>query len=278
MILSLNTKVVNNFTSVKSKWLIPFFFLLFTFCICFILFKGDGTYVSVQKELFLSLNAELSQLPNLQFNLTQLGDVLIFLPFLGLLVLYAPKLWEALIPALLVSAIFSGVLKKLFSIPRPAAVFNHDNFTIIGETLTGRTSLPSGHSIATFTIVMVILLAFIPQKKTHKKIWFVSVFLMGLIIAISRVGVGAHYPLDVLIGSFIGCKCAVIGIVISNKTNWFSWVGKKKFLPIFMLLFLVCAIIIVIKRLPLYKLAIFYASLFSVVITLYFLVKTYVKK
>lgn len=83
--------------------------------------------------------------------------------------------------------------------------------------------------------------------------------------------------MDVIVGSIIGSQCAVTGIIISNKTNWCSWIGKKKFFPVFMLFMVICAVVI-IERLFSYKLFIFYASLLFIVITLYLLVKAYVKK
>ena len=98
------------------------------------------------------------------FNLTQLGDASIFLSFLILLVIYAPKFWESLLSALLVSAVLCKFLKELFSIPRPAEILNKDSFIIVGRTLDGFSSLPSGHTVTVFTILTVILFAFMPKK------------------------------------------------------------------------------------------------------------------
>ena len=170
----LDTCVANNFKNLKLSFLfLPFLLLL---VIALYLFFKDAfsfeSYANVQKELFLYLNLLLSKFPNLQLNITELGDVVIFLPFLTVLIVYTPKFWESLLTSLVVSSIFTNLLKRIFAVPRPAAIFDHDSFVILGDTLSGNTSLPSGHSIATFTIITAIYFAFMPQKKTLKAGWF----------------------------------------------------------------------------------------------------------
>lgn len=274
----LDSKVVNNL--INTKLLLLIYPTLLLLSIVFVIgrkgFTAD-TYIQIQKSLFFFLNDKLSSLSDLQFNLTQLGDALIFLSLLSFFIIYAPKLWRVLLTSLLLAGIVSPLLKRIFAIPRPAAVFDNDSFVIIGKILTGSTSLPSGHSIATFTIISVILLAFLPKKNINKVLWCVSVLVIGLIIAFSRVAVGAHYPLDVITGSAIGFICAVTGIIIDNKYNWFAWIRNKKYYPIFILLLSICMLVIV-KKLLEDSLMIFYISLISIVVTLYLMIKTYVKK
>jgi membrane-associated phospholipid phosphatase len=277
----LDSRVTENFMNVKLWLLIPTFLLLFLIFLYFVLFN-DGTnfieaYVTVQKDLFLYLNAKLSMFPSLQFNLTQLGDVMIFFPLVTIFIIYAPKLWEALLTSAIFSLIVSAGLKKLFSVPRPAAMFDNNDFTIIGKTLTGKTSLPSGHSIATFIVITILLFAFMPKKNTHKTIWSFFIIALGFIITFSRVGVGAHYPLDVIIGSAIGFLVALIGIKISNRTNIFGWIKNKKHYPIFMLVLTIWGGFIVKKIVDL-NLVIFYISLLSLIITLSLMTITYVSK
>ncbi len=164
--------------------------------ILYFIINNDGSsfidhYVYVQKDLFFYLNNKLSQFPNLQFNLTQLGDGLIFYPLLTIFIIYGPKLWEAILTSSIISLIVSALLKKLFAVPRPATMLDHDSFTIIGKTLTGKTSLPSGHSICAFIIITTLLFAFMPKKIGYKIIWSFFIISAGLIITFSRVGVGA---------------------------------------------------------------------------------------
>ena len=139
---TLNTYVTNNFDDLRFSYLfLPFFLLLLIVVFLFIenAFSIE-VYTQIQQDSFLYLNSKFSKFSDLQFNLTQLGDVIIILPFFTIFIIYAPKLWHTLLSSLLVSGIFSFLLKKLFAIPRPAAVFDNDSFLIIGNTLSGNTS------------------------------------------------------------------------------------------------------------------------------------------
>lgn len=277
----LNGKVIDNFINLKLSILIPPFLLLFLITLYFV-FYNDGSsfinfYSTIQKDLFLYLNSKLSILPNLQYNLTQLGDALIFFPLVTVFIIYAPKLWEGLLSSAILSLIVSAVLKKIFAVPRPAAMFDNDSFTIIGKTLTGKTSLPSGHSICTFIVISILLFAFMPKKNTSKILWSSFILSLGLVITFSRVGVGAHYPLDVIIGSTIGYILGIIGIKISTKVDYFSWFKNEKLYPVFIIIFTIWSGVIV-KKIVDINLPIFYISLFSLLITIYLMTISYVQK
>ena len=96
-------------------------------------------------------------------------------------------------------------------------------------------------------------------------------------VTISRVGVGAHYPFDVIVGSTIGYIVAIIGIKINNKVSCWTWIKNKKYHPVFILLLTIWGFVIfdkiVAKNLP-----IFYVSLLSLVVTVYLIISTYVQE
>jgi membrane-associated phospholipid phosphatase len=277
--IRLNNNVIANFLKLKPTYfLLPLVLLL---SIVGFLFYNSALsvekYVQIQKNCFLYINSELSQYPTLIYNLTQIGDALIFLSFLTLLIIYAPKVWEALLTASIVSALFSRGLKDLFLVPRPAEVFDNNIFVIVGRRLPGFSSLPSGHSITTFTIITVLLFAFMPKKVSHKIIWILLLVCFGLIIVSTRVGVGAHHPLDVITGSIIGFLCGLIGIFISRKYRIWNWITIKKYYPVFITLFVVCGVVLVTK-ISKENLLIYYFSLISLIFSLYKIIYVYVKK
>lgn len=278
---SIQKVVIDNFSSLKLSIVVPPLILLFgLFCFFFIVDHDDLTinyYVNFQKDLFLFLNKHLSKFNHLEYNLTQLGDALIAFPLLTIFIIYAPKLWEALITSALLSIIISAVLKRLFAVPRPAAMFDNDSFVIIGKTLTGKSSLPSGHSIATFILITSVLFAFMPQKRKNKMMWSVVVVAAGLFIAFTRVGVGAHYPFDVLIGSTIGFITTTIGIKICSTYNWLQGIGNKKFYPVHLVL-LIIWIALLINKIMEDNLVIYYISILALLVTLSLIIRSYVKK
>lgn len=275
----MNSNVIHNYCKLSiSAFVLPL--LLLGFIILWLYSKDAlniSEYVELQKNSFLYINHTLSQYPYLQNNLTQFGDALVFLSFLGILVIYAPKIWEVLLPASLVSLLFCSSLKRIFAVPRPAVMIDNDSFVIIGKKLSGSNSLPSGHSITIFTILTILMFAFIPQKTKYKMVYSISILTFGLVLAFSRVGVGAHYPIDVISGSIIGYISGLIGIFISIRYKIFNWIGKIKYYPI-ILLFLLISGISLVNRIITDNLIVYYLAFASVVISFYKIICVYVKK
>jgi len=116
-----------------------------------------------------------------------------------------------------------------------------------------------------------------PGKWNHKMVWVFSVIIIGLMIAFTRVGVGAHYPLDVTIGSIVGYISGLIGIFISRKFRIWAWIGNKKYYPIIILLLLVCCILLISKIMD-ENLVIYYLALISLFVALYKIIYAVVKK
>lgn len=275
----MNTSVINNYSRLKPY----LFFIPLIFLIAIVLFlysKGAlcaDKYVQIQKDSFLFVNYHLGQYPNLEYNLSQFGDALIFLSFLSIFIIYAPKMWEALLSSLLVSIFLSCPLKSLFAVPRPAAAFNNNNVIIVGKALCGHNSLPSGHSITVFTILTVLLFGFMPKKLKFKILWIFLIISIGLIVAFTRVGIGAHYPFDVIIGGIIGCIAGLSGIFISQKYKIWNWINNKKYYPVFILLFVICGVSLICRIID-ENLIIFYFAFTSLAVSLYKIITVYVKK
>jgi membrane-associated phospholipid phosphatase len=275
----INTNVTANYSKLKlSLFFLP---LLLLIAIAVFLFSQDAFsvkgYVSIQKDLFYFINSKVSQFPQIIYNLTQMGDALIFMSLLTLFILYAPKLWESLLSASIVSALLSNILKSLFLIPRPAAIFDNETFVILGKKLVGHSSLPSGHSITVFTVLTILLFAFMPKKISSKISWYVLIISSGLLLVLTRVGVGAHHPLDTMTGGLIGYISGLLGIFISRKYKIWSWVNNIKYYPIFIILFLICCIVLINKIIN-ENLFIFYLSLISLLISIIKISYVYIKK
>ncbi|MFP7654257.1 phosphatase PAP2 family protein [Chryseobacterium proteolyticum] len=234
-------------------------------------------YVRIQKETFLYFNLQLSKFPLLMYNLTQLGDALIILSLCTALIVYAPKIWESLIFASLVSALLCCPFKWLFKIPRPAAILEKDSFIIIGKTYVGNNSLPSGHAITVFTVLTVLLWALLPKNTTRRIIWITLMVGIGTLLSLSRVGVGAHHLLDVMIGSIIGYLSGISGILISRNLKIGIWIDNKKFYSLLIILFIVWSIVVIMK-IQHDNLLVFYFSLLSLLTTIYIITRNYVKK
>ena len=85
--------------------------------------------------------------------------------------------------------------------------FNHQPFAVLSNTnqlieKAINNSFPSDHTILFFSFCMSFWLF----KKGKWIIWI----LLAILVGISRIWVGVHYPFDVLVGAFIGITSAVI--------------------------------------------------------------------
>lgn len=71
-------------------------------------------------------------------------------------------------------------------------------------------SFPSGHTSASIAAALVML-RMLPGK------YGIPAIILGVLISLSRLYVGVHYPTDVLGGAIIGVLCAMIGMIIVKK-------------------------------------------------------------
>lgn len=94
------------------------------------------------------------------------------------------------------------------------AAFSQFTAWYLPQGFTGHDSFPSGHAAMGWMLLpLLILLA-------NKKIWLkysaiVLIFLWGVVLALSRVVIGAHYASDALFGSFF----IIMTFVLINKNS-----------------------------------------------------------
>lgn len=103
-----------------------------------------------------------------------------------------------LIITMIGESVLSFVLKHTFQRPRPAAFFDFK--------LPSSDSFPSGHAFASLCFFGALAL-FISSRTANRSwqitVWITAVFLF-LIIGISRIYLGVHYPSDVVAGYAAG--------------------------------------------------------------------------
>lgn len=161
---------------------------------------------------FVEAQALSKRLPDwLWETLTTLGDGRIQLALALPFCLRYPRVFWAILLAALVSALISRGIKMGLQLPRPAAVLDPGQITIIGAHLKSL-SFPSGHTVsaASFAAVWVAVLGW--------RGWPIA--LLAVLAAFSRIAVGAHWPVDVLAGALIGLFGAWVGLHWSRRWRW----------------------------------------------------------
>ena len=166
------------------------------------------------RSLFLYLNG-LGTLASdvLWQNLTVLGGTLAGLTLLAPLIGRRPDiLWSLALAAILATLWVHG-LKDPIDHVRPPAVIPPELLHIIGPAHRYG-SFPSGHSTTIFTVAGILSL----YLRRSALIWLLAG--AALLIGISRVAVGVHWPLDVLGGAFGGWLSAVLGTLLAQHWRW----------------------------------------------------------
>jgi undecaprenyl-diphosphatase len=105
----------------------------------------------------------------------------------------------------------NGLLKERFDRPRPQVVPHKS------QVMTS--SFPSGHSLNSAVIYLTLgsLLASLVEKR-RLKVYFLSVgLLLTVLVGLSRVYMGVHYPTDVLAGWCAGVAWALLCGLVARR-------------------------------------------------------------
>ncbi|MBW2095775.1 MAG: phosphatase PAP2 family protein [Deltaproteobacteria bacterium] len=142
---------------------------------------------------------------------------------------HAQLVWSAFLAGLF-SFAWSHALKVWLDVPRPPAVLGPEMLHVIGPRLK-HGSFPSGHATTAFTMAGIVAL------RVKKWPWRLCLLALAALVGLSRITVGVHWPLDVLVGAGGGWLTAGAGIWLSTK--WPAGPGVRRVLLILLLL---CAV------------------------------------
>lgn len=137
---------------------------------------------------------------------TQLGNTGMLFIALGVLMLFFKQTrkagFSALCAMLIGLIVVNFTIKPLVSRPRPWLVIE-DFANLVPER--DPNSFPSGHTNAAFAFALAVCMA--APKRWMKPAAVAAAVVMGL----SRLYVGVHFPSDVLAGAVIGSLCGLLG-------------------------------------------------------------------
>ncbi len=183
-------------------WGVPLFALM---ALAILLATGSNV------ALFEFLNRLMAHAGDIWWShLTVLGDTSVALMFILLLLGRRPDLsWQFVLAALFAS-LWSQGMKELFSSLRPPSVLPEGAFHLIGPLLEFN-SFPSGHTTTIFVLAGLFCLQ--PLSNRLKSLALTLAVLVGL----SRIACGVHWPQDVLGGMFGGWLSAVAGVWLARR-------------------------------------------------------------
>lgn len=177
-----------------------------------------------QQTAFLALNAVFGKVPApLWSAVTLLGDASVLMLLLALFLLGRPQVFVAVLASVPAGALFSVLLKHWADVPRPAAVLDHASFHLIGPALH-HNSFPSGHTVSAFAAAAAVLATLAPSPRCGREwVLLVAGLMVAVAVALSRVAVGAHWPLDLVAGASGGWLAGLSGAALARHAGWWQW-------------------------------------------------------
>lgn len=118
------------------------------------------------------------------------------------------------------SGIAAQVIKHLVGRMRPRFLTELGAFDFLGPTLhRGADSFPSGHTTSAFAAAMALGLV-TPRFR-------MPLFVFAILIAVSRIATGNHFPSDVIAGAALGTGVSwVVAILFARRRVLFSRPGS----------------------------------------------------
>jgi membrane-associated phospholipid phosphatase len=172
-----------------------------------------------ERELFLAINHWASAWPpGLWVFFTRLGETGILFVLLSPLLLWRPQALFSVLAAVPAGGLMSVSAKFIFDAPRPPTVIDVGQIHVIGPLLNN-VSFPSGHSITAFAAAAAMAAVWACQPATRKTAGSVAkpvvlaalMFGAAAMVGLSRIAVGAHWPVDVLAGACVGALAGLSG-------------------------------------------------------------------
>ena len=117
----------------------------------------------------------------------------------------------AMLISFIIIAIIVQAAKNLFNSPRPRLFFSPGQYThfIEGVSLANNSSFPSGHTACAFAIATVMVLM------ANNKITQLALLTAALLVGYSRIYLGQHFLLDVIVGAVIGTASGITGFYMA---------------------------------------------------------------
>ena len=193
----------------KSQYILVVLVLVFSLVAVSLVWTA-GQRIDVWVFMFFNkYGKRMLWLDGLMLGITQLGNFIFAI--IAVLVLYLigdHLLAYELVLGILTLGLVVQILKVLIHRKRP--YINLKDIRIVGSRDGGR-SFPSGHTGQAFLMATLILQYYHPAV-----LGWVLLYSLALLVGVTRMYVGMHYPRDVIGGAIFGIAWGMLGAIVNN--------------------------------------------------------------
>jgi membrane-associated phospholipid phosphatase len=130
-----------------------------------------------------------------------------------------------------ISQVLELILKRFLYHPGPPDEYFRYNFPFVlpSTHIQPGYSYPSGHSLRMVFLAVLgfYILSKLKVQDTYKKYLYISIACFSVLMLISRISLGEHWPSDVVGGSLLGAASVYLLIYLMQYTEK-RWSQKKK--------------------------------------------------
>ena len=116
----------------------------------------------------------------------------------------------------LIGTVLTHVPKSLLRLPRPAGTALVSQMHVIGEPFRGLVTMPSGHALTASATAVLLWIGLGPRRSPAIALLLAGV---AVLVGLSRVVVGAHWPSDVLVGAGLGLWAVVLALSLESAAR-----------------------------------------------------------
>jgi membrane-associated phospholipid phosphatase len=193
--------------------------LFFTLVVIAIFLIG---VTSTNQSVFLFLNQiSLYTGADVWLNVTHLGNAVVIFAFSSWLIIFKPKWFGTILLGTILTSLIIQQIKFGLEVRRPPSLLESGAFILLQEELNNF-SFPSGHTASAFVLASIFYYQIGFKYKS-------SILLLAVIIGLSRIVVGLHWPIDVLSGALLGWFIGLVAVYLNKKMNvgvqrWHQWI------------------------------------------------------
>ena len=189
-------------------------FIIFALALVLIGLNYLDPVIALNNYIFIGLNSAGAFINQSALTfLTEFGNAAVLLIASVIPIYYSRKFFRLIISSTLIGILLSRGLKILLDIPRPGAILPREEFFVIEPLLTSQ-SMPSGHAFSLFLFFSCLVVSGMIKKN-----YFALLIFAFSLLAFTRILVGAHWPMDILIGASLGFSLPLLLASLADRSS-----------------------------------------------------------